>query len=624
VLTAMFSKIKWPQPFFVLTVILLLKVMLLRYFIFDEIAWGRLLSDAASLVFIVCLFELITPDRMKKYVFWFVDLVVSLLFFSSTIYFQYFGTVPTYTALHELKQVSGVKDSVRATIQFSNYAFFIDVAVAALFWIVVRIARIRVPERRSVGRAWKLGIAAVALVGLVASTMYIRAGKSIQNELAQAEDVGFFNFQVTAALKAKQTANIDTTKVRQQIVQLQSAEPDLKANAAAPVGFGSAKGKNLVIIQMEAFQNFPIHLKLNGQVLTPALNALADEGYYFPHFFQQIGQGNTSDAEFMSNTSIYPTAKVAMSTGYSDRALPSLPKLLQKHGYQTATFHVNNVTFWDRNKMYPALGFNKWYDKPYFNDDHFNSFGASDEELYRVGISKMLEMKKAKKPFYFQFITASSHHPFRIPADKQWLKLPASIQGTQLGDYLQAIHYTDYAVGKLIEQLKANGLYDNTVLAFYGDHFGLQPQDNKPEDVSAKLGITYQERISRFNIPLIIHVPGKAPHKVIKTVGGQVDIMPTVVNLLGVSLKNEKYSAFGHDLLNTEKNVFGMRYYLPTGSFFNNEILFVPGKTFEDGTAVSLDTLKPVADISAYKTDYDYVLNLMGLSDQYVQSLPQR
>ncbi|TJY44620.1 LTA synthase family protein [Cohnella pontilimi] len=620
----MLSKIKWPQPFFVLTVILLLKVMLLRYFIFEEIAWGRLFSDAASLLFIVCLFELITPDRMKKYVFWFVDLVVSLLFFSSTLYFQYFGTVPTYTALNELKQVAGVKDSVKATIQFSNYAFFIDVAFAALVWIVVRIARVRLPQRRPASRAWNLGIAAVALVGLAASTMFIREGKSIQNELAQAEDVGFFNFQVAAALKAKQTANIDTTKVSQQIVQLQSQEPDLKTNAAAPVAFGSAKGKNLIIIQMEAFQNFPIHLKVNGQVITPVLNALAEEGYYFPHFFQQIGQGNTSDAEFMSNTSIYPTAKVAMSTGYSDRALPSLPKLLQKYGYQTATFHVNNITFWDRDKMYPALGFNKWYDKPSFKNDHFNGFGASDEELYRVGVSKMLESKKANKPFYFQFVTASSHHPFKIPADKQWLKLPASIKGTQLGDYLQAVHYTDYAVGQLVKQLKANGLYDNTMIVFYGDHFGLQPKDNPPEDVSAKLGITYHERISRFNIPLIIRMPGTAPHKVVKTVGGQVDIMPTVTNLLGISLQDEKYSAFGHDLLNTEKNLFGMRYYLPTGSFFNNEVMFVPGKTFEDGAAVSLDTLKPVTDISKYKSDYDYVLKLMQLSDQYVESLPAR
>jgi lipoteichoic acid synthase len=622
------SRLHWPQPFFIISIILFVKLVLLRYFFFDEIAWDRLASDAASLLFIVCLFELVTPAKWKKYVFWTLNIVVSMMFFSSTLYFEHFGTVPTYTALSELKQVMGVKDSVKATIQISNYAFFLDIVVAATGWIAFRIAGIRLPAGRRVGRAWNLGIAAVAMVGLVASTMYIRDAKSIQNELAQAENVGFFNFQVSAALKAKQTASlgkIDPLQLNKDIKQLQSSDPDVKMIAEkAPAAFGSMKGKNLVIVQMEAFQNFPIHLKLNGQVLTPVLNGLADEGYYFPHFFQQIGQGNTADAEFMSNTSIYPTAKIAMSTGYGDRAIPSLPKLLEQRGYEADTFHVNDVKFWDRDKLYPALGFNQYFDKPSFQNDHFNGFGASDEELYRVAVQHMVQMKNAKKPFYFQLITASSHHPFKIPADKQLLNLPANIQGTQLGDYLQAIHYTDYAVGKLIEQLKANGLYDKTVIVLYGDHFGLQPQDNKPEDVSAKLGITYQERISRFNIPLIIHAAGTTPHKVIKTVGGQLDIMPTVANLLGVSLKDEKYSAFGHDLLNTERNVFGMRYYLPTGSFFNNDILFVPGKSFEDGTALSLDTLQPISDFSSYKGDYDYVLKLMGLSDQFVQSLPYR
>ncbi|MNG27714.1 hypothetical protein D3C84_1128770 [compost metagenome] len=67
-----------------------------------------------------------------------------------------------------------------------------------------------------------------------------------------------------------------------------------------------------------------------------------------------------------------------------------------------------------------------------------------------------------------------------------------------------------------------------------------------------------------------------------------------------------------------------MRYYLPTGSFFNNEILFVPGQGFDDGTAVSLKTMQPVSDISPYKKDYDYILKLMSLSDEYVKLLPRR
>lgn len=626
------SWLKRPQPYIVTVLLLFLKALLLREYLFDRIAWGQVAADFASLLVLVGIFDALSPAKAKKYVLWALNLVVSVLFFATAVYFNYFSTIPTYSALNELHQVGGVKDSVNAAIQLRDYWFFADLAVLAAIWLAVRVRGLQgkgspVP-REAVYKIWRLGVVAAAIVGLVVSQLYIRSAASIENELAQAEEIGFFNYQVSAAMNAsKPVVEIKDESPAgwsEQLAELEGSNPNVQVNTENPVGFGRMAGKNVIVIQMEAFQNFPIHLKVDGQLVTPILNELADNGYYFPHFFQQIGQGNTSDAEFMSNTSIYPTAKVAMSTGYGDRAIPSLPKVLEQHGYAAETFHVNDVTFWDRIQLYPALGFDKYFDKPYFENDNFNAFGASDEQLYKTAVNRMVALKQENMPFYAQLITASSHHPFKIPKDKQTLNLPDNIAGTQLGDYLEAVHYTDYAIGELVKLLKANGLYDDTMLVIYGDHFGLQPQDNDPKDVSEKLGITYHERISRFNIPLIIRVPGEAPRQVIKTVGGQVDIMPTVANLLGVSLKDENYVAFGHDLLNTNKNVFGMRYYLPTGSFFNNDILFVPGKSFEDGMAWSLDTLEPVPDFSTYRGDYDYVLKLMKLSDTFVETLPKR
>lgn len=617
-----------PQPLFVVSVLLLLKALLFRYFLFGQIDWSQVPADAASILFLVGLFEIISPDKSKRVVLWTLNLIVSLLFFASTLYFSYFSTIPTYSALNGLNQLFEVKDSVKATFEWRNGSFFLDIAAALVVWAVMKVRGIR-PAVKRTGRAWKLGVLTAIVVSLFVSELYINRAETIENELAKAEEIGFFNYQVSAALDAGEAAakgqQANPEDINEQVGMLESTKPEPEDDgAAAPEGFGSMKGKNLIVIQLEAFQNFPIHLSLDGQVITPVLNGLADDGYYFPNFFQQIGQGNTSDAEFLSNTAIYPTAREAMSTGYGDREIPSLPRLLKKSGYVSETFHVNDVTFWDRDKMYPALGFDRYFERPSFTNDHFNAFGASDIELYRTAVNRAVEHKEANQPFYFQLVTASSHHPFKIPKDKQWLDLPADIQGTQLGDYLQAVHYTDYAVGELIRMLKENGLYDNTMIVIYGDHFGLQPQDNDPEVVSRLLGITYHERISRYNVPLIIHVPGTPPKKTIRTVGGQVDILPTVANLMGISLKDENFTSFGHDLLNTERNVFGMRYYLPTGSFFNNEVMFVPGKSFEDGTAVSLETLQPVADITPYREDYDYVLKLMKLSDAYVESLPKR
>ncbi|MNH92928.1 Lipoteichoic acid synthase [compost metagenome] len=616
-------------PFFVVFILLFLKLVLLRYFFFAGIEVTRLTTDALALLALLSILELVTPARIKGPVYWSFNLIFSLLLFSSTLYFEHFNSVPTYTALNELHQVTKIQSSIQSTIRWIDFIYFTDVLVFACVWIVNRVRGVRVAGRRPV---WKIGVALALVISLLVSARYIQLGQSITNELVQAENLGFFDYQVAAALKAReenlaiQNGNINDTIGK--INQLQSTyayqSSDKKIAGKKPDYFGAAKGKNVIIVQMEAFQNFPIHLKLGGQEVTPVLNKLAAGGMYFPQIFQEIGQGNTSDAEFMSNTSIYPTGTIAMSTGYGDRKLPSLPRLLQKYNYEANTFHVNDVGFWDRIKLYPALNFDHYYDKPFYNNDHFNEFGASDEELYRVGVDKLSALSKSGKPFYGQFVTVSSHFPFKVPEDRVRITVPDSMKGTQLGDYIQAVNYTDYAVGTLIDRLKANGLWDNTVLVLYGDHFGLQPQDNDPAALSQQLGINYDPRITRFNIPLLIHLPGETQGKVIDQVGGQLDIMPTVANLLGISLKDEKFTAFGHDLLNIDKNVVGMRYYLPTGSFFNNEILFVPGQGFDDGTAVSLKTMQPVSDISPYKKDYDYILKLMSLSDEYVKLLPRR
>jgi phosphoglycerol transferase MdoB-like AlkP superfamily enzyme len=613
-------------PFYLIFILLFLKLILLRYFFFKEIAWDRLTTDGLALLVLLCLLELLVPARIKGPAYWIFNLIFSLMLFSSTLYNEHFGSVPTYTALLELKQVLQIRASVQSTIQPAHFLFFLDVVVMAVIWAINRVRGRRVSGRKPV---WKIGIALTAIICLVISGRYIQLSGSIENEIVQAENLGFLDYQVAAAIKASQeNREIASGNLKETVAEINKLEAtypyESKAAAAKPAYFGVAKGKNLIIVQLEAFQNFPIHLKVNNQELTPVLNKLVNESFYFPHFFQQIGQGNTSDAEFMSNTSIYPTGSIAMSTGYGDRKLPSLPRLLEQQNYTADTFHVNDVGFWDRIKLYPALNFDHYYDKPYYNNDHFNDFGASDEELYRVGVEKLSALQKQNKPFYAQFVTVSSHFPFKVPDNRKKITVPSSLQGKQLGDYLTAINYTDYALGTLIERLKANGMWDNTVLVAYGDHFGLQPADNDPAMVSAALGITYNEHVTRFNIPLLIHIPGETKGKIVNQVGGQLDILPTVANLMGISLKDKGFTAFGHDLLNIDRNVFGMRYYLPTGSFFNNDILFIPGQGFDDGTAVSLTTLKPVKDIARYRKDYDYVMNLMKLSDQYVKQLPKR
>lgn len=616
------------SPFWTTFILIMLKMALFRQFTFEGVQVDRLLSDAGAILTILCILELITASRWKTAVFTTVNVIISLLLFASSVFFTFFGSIPTYLVLHGLGQVGQVKDSVESAIEWKYYLLFFDLVILFIFYgVSLRKKTIKSTSQQAAKPAF---VALALSVSLIACFLYIRSDLHISNELVQAERLGFLNYQVAIAInERKENSKLkhgSAYKTKETLARLEASlsGDDKVVQAGTPNFHGVARGKNVIFIQLESFQDIMIGLKVNGQEVTPVLNDLIEGGgFYFPNTIQQVGQGNTSDAEFISNTGIFPTGELAMSKGFGDRDIPSLPKLLAERGYESHTFHVNDVTFWDRNQLYPALGFTKYYDRPYFKDDGFNALGASDGEMYRVGFEKLKELHDQSKPFYAQFVTTSSHHPFWVKPEFLNITLPQELFGTQLGHYVTSIQYTDKAVGEFIQKLKANNMWEDTIFVMYGDHFGLQTKENDPAWIKEVLGIAYEERISRFTVPFIVYVPDVKGKKM-EGVAGQVDIMPTVANLLGISLKEEGYTVFGKDLLNARNNIVGMRYFMPTGSFFNDDIMFVPGKSFEDGTAIDRKTFEPIEDFAKYRGDYDYIMELMELSDDYMKLLPKR
>ncbi|MBO9596209.1 MAG: LTA synthase family protein, partial [Cohnella sp.] len=380
-------------------------------------------------------------------------------------------------------------------------------------------------------RESKVIVSVVFAISICASVGTVWANNDSINELNQAQRMGILNYEAYAIYASATTKLEDPSKVSAEaIAKLKNIQ-----EPAAPAYFGAAKGRNVIILQMEAFQNFLLNTKIHGKEVTPNLNKLMKDVYYFPHFYQMVGQGNTSDAEFVVNTSFYIPQHGAASQDYGGLALPSMPKTLHDNGYQTATFHTNDVQFWNRKELYKALGFDNYYDASYFGNDDMVFFGSSDEVLYDKTIDKLTEMNKTGQPFYAQLISMSSHHPFNIPNRKVKFDLPERYEGTLVGDYIEAQNYTDYAFGQFVDKLKANGLWDNTVLVIYGDHLGLPKytlSSHEKNLMEEMFGRDY-DYSGMLNIPLFVVAPGITEGKVMPRTGGQVDIFPTVANLLG-------------------------------------------------------------------------------------------
>lgn len=363
--------------------------------------------------------------------------------------------------------------------------------------------------------------------------------------------------------------------------------------------FGVAEDMNLIVIQVEAMQNFVIGRKYNGQEITPFINSLLEEDtYYFDTYYQQTGSGNTSDAEFASNNSLYGTRLSYTYQLYQDNYWRGLPALLKEEGYTTAAYHAYDGDYWNRENIYPNLGFEKFYSKPDYNMNEIVGMGLSDEELFT---QSMKYLSAQKEPFYSFFVTLSSHYPFYVGKAVD-IKLDEKDQATLFGHYLEAMNYYDHCLEVFFDKLKEEGLYDDTVVVFYGDHLGMNP---KTEDVQKRmtefLGRNYDYE-DAMNIPLVIHVPGSGEHETISTVGGQADLLPTLWYLLGHDELDTVY--FGHNLFTVRNNFVPLKSYLPEGSFVYGDNIFKMSKsgltseaeiinlrTHEEGTIEDKDKL---------------------------------
>ena len=388
--------------------------------------------------------------------------------------------------------------------------------------------------------------------------------------------------------------------------------------------FGIAKGKNLIVIQMESMQNMLIGRNYNGQEITPNLNRLIREqgSVYFDNFYQQIGSGNTSDAEFAINNSIMGSIESFTYQLYQGNYLRGLPWLLKEQGYGTAVLHGYDKTFWNRENMYPVEGFDTFISSDRLVSDHIegigggNIVGISDHAFYEQATAYLKEMPE---PFYSFLITLSSHNPFHLPEDLRGLSLLPQDQDNIVGNYLNAEHYADQCLGEFLELLKENGLYENSVIAIYGDHFGLTKSDEQiAKKVSDFLGFDYDYDIM-LNIPLIIHIPGYDRNEVVSISGGQLDFMPTVCYLLGIEQLDTLY--LGQNLLTADSGFVAGQTHMLKGSFIKDDLVFEISRdgVFENSRAYNRITRENVG-IEGLKDDYLRAKEIVELSDFYLRN----
>ena len=405
--------------------------------------------------------------------------------------------------------------------------------------------------------------------------------------------LGYSGNQTYQANKERSKASADDLKPVETYVKSHYAEPN-------PDYYGIAKGKNVFYIHLESFQQFLIDYKLQADgkeyEVTPFLNSLyhSNSTLAFANIFNQVKAGKTSDAETMLETGLFGLNQGSFMVNYGGtNTQQAAPFILSKQGYTSAVFHGNAGSFWNRNTAYKQWGYNYFFDASYFTkQDETNSFqyGLNDKIMLKDSIKYLEHMQQ---PFYAKYITVSNHYPYTTSLIGDEVGFPlAKTKDETINGYFATANYLDSAVKAFFDYLKASGLYENSIIVLYGDHYGISNSRNP--DLAPLLGKNSETWSSYDNamlqrIPYMVVIPGMTSGKIIQTFGGQIDILPTLEHLMGID--SSKFLQVGQDLLSKKHQQITT--FRSTNNFVTPKYTSYSGRTYYTETGQEITNPDP-------------------------------
>lgn len=276
------------------------------------------------------------------------------------------------------------------------------------------------------------------------------------------------------------------------------------------------KGKNILILILESWESkYTDSLSNTTYNATPNLDELIHSGLVFTNFYASGQRSINGVGTILTGIPQLPGLPY-YSLGLESYPVLGLGKILNKKGYRTIFVQPSDWRSARVGLVAELAGFEEIYTRPDITSlGHYEKEGTVSD--YDALIFLAEQLKGTKKPFLGVFFSSAMHPPFDS-IRKEFNKFPTN--GPD-GGYLNALNYTDWAIGEFIKELKANNLYDQTILFVVADHT-LGWGENGSFD-------------NRFKIPFFIHSPNLVTPGTVETVSSQADIFPTVLDVLNIS-----------------------------------------------------------------------------------------
>jgi len=305
------------------------------------------------------------------------------------------------------------------------------------------------------------------------------------------------------------------------------------------------KGYNVVVLILESFSEEYI-----GKY-TPFLDSLLAQSVRWEYSFASGRKSIDAMPSVLSSIPMLIAPYVV--TPYSTNAVSSIADCLRREGYSTAFFHGAPNGSMGFQAYARSAGFQKYYgmdEYPYAKRDYDGTWAIWDEEFLQFYAQTMSTMPE---PFMTAVFTASSHHPFRVPARYEGV----FAEGTH--PIHRCVRYSDHALRQFFAYVQTQPWFSHTLFVLTADHTN---QLSEPE---------YTNALGLYRVPIAFYCPGVLLADMRTDIVSQPDIMPSVLAFTGYE---KPFFAFGEDILTQPKeHNFAVCYNHPVFQIVSDSLL---------------------------------------------------
>lgn len=508
----------------VLTLCLLLDLIILKTNINSDIYIVALLIDV---LFILCICSLIYLFKNSKKISIFIMSVFTLYCLSQNIYYLFFNSFYSLMNIANALDLSGIKINLLSKLKPDLLLYLLPVTVYLVYINNNRKDNLSIDIRISRSSVL-MGICLMILINILNPASIIAqelwSKEDLYNYLSmrnKAEFIEKFGIGSYIRKDIELTAS-DEALNKDELNYWIDNNRELSENNEYTDIF---KDKNLIILQSES-----LSVNAINENITPNLFRLKNEGIFFSNFYAPLYPANTSDSEFIIQSSLIPSLNNGITCyEYGDNDFrETLPLLFKNKGYSVNSYHSYFENYYNRNNFHKALGFDNYYGlESLFIDEKIKY-----EEEYWTDDYKLIEAylnNRNSDKYYSLIITASGHLPYdrsRAQLNDNYLKIKELYpeMNDELAYYYASLMKYDDALGLLI-----NNLNENDVLVIVGDHY---PYGLNTEAQSELMPSDYK----KFKTPFIIYTKD-IEHKEINKCCSTFDILPTLANMFGFEIK---------------------------------------------------------------------------------------